>query len=115
MLSVAQSDHAEIERLLGALDTPLRHCSSGREAIDTARRVPFSCAITALKLPDMGARDLIEALREVAPGLAVIVIVDNPAVSEAVAVMRSGAHAVVDSRILSTGLFHHLAPLLRLR
>jgi hypothetical protein len=27
--------------------------------------------------------------------------------------MRSGAHAVIDSRILSTGLMLHLAPLLR--
>jgi len=40
-------------------------------------------------------------------------VVDNPAVSEAVDVMRSGAHAVIDSRILSAGLMVHVAPLLR--
>jgi DNA-binding NtrC family response regulator len=66
-----------------------------------------------LDLPDMGARTLIESLRQVAPGLAVILIADNPAVSEAVTAMKTGAHAVIDSRLLSTGLLLHIAPLLR--
>jgi DNA-binding NtrC family response regulator len=61
----------------------------------------------------MSATAMIVALHRVAPGLAVIVIVDDPAVSEAVAVMQAGAHAVVDSRMLSTGLFHNVASLLR--
>lgn len=113
VLCVQYRDGTEIERLLLALETPLTHCTSGQEAIDIARGGPLSCIIAPLELPDMSASTLIESLRAVAPGLAVIVIVDNPAVSEAVTVMRCGAHAVVDSRVLSTGLFHHLVPLLR--
>ena len=76
---------------------------------------PLSCAIVPLQMPDMDASALIGAVHELAPGLAVFVVVDNPAVSEAVLVMRSGAHAVIDSRILSTGLMVHVAPLLRAR
>ena len=113
VLWVRQADGGEIERLLHALQTPVRHCGSGREAIEIARGGPLACVVAPLQMPDMGAKSLIEALREVAPGLAVIIIVDNPAVDEAVAVMRSGAHAVIDSRIVSTGLRVHLAPLLR--
>ena len=113
VLCIQHRDYSEVERLLAALDTPLRHCVSGQEAIGIARLTPLSCVITPLQLPDMSAATLIESLHDVARGLAVIVLVDNPEVSEAVTVMRCGAHAVVDSRILSTGLFHHLAPLLR--
>lgn len=115
VLCVQQPDGDEIKRLVRALQGPSADCRYGCEAIEAARARPVSCVIAPLKMPDMSANALIEALREVAPGLPVIVIVDNPAVSEAVTVMRGGAHAVVDSRILSTGLLVHLAPLLRHR
>ncbi len=113
VLCVQQRDSEEIRRVLAALQAPLRECADGRAAIEAARAVPLICAIVPLAMPDMGASALIDALHAVAPGLAVFVTADNPAVSEAVAVMRSGAHAVIDNRILSTGLMVHLAPLLR--
>ena len=78
-----------------------------------ARERPLACVLAPLDMPDMPARELIERLHEIAPGLPVIVIVDNPAVSEAVTVMRSGAHAVVDGRVLGRGLLPHLASILR--
>ena len=115
VLCVQQRDSEEIQRVLAALQAPVRECPDGRAAIEAAREGPLTCAIAPLEMPDMGASALIGALHEQAPGLAVFVIVDNPAVSEAVTVMRSGAHAVIDSRILSTGLLVHLAPLLRNR
>lgn len=115
VLCVQQRDSDEIRRVLAALHAPLRECADGRSAIAAAGSGPLSCAVVPLQVPDMNASALIGALREAAPGLAVFVVVDNPAVSEAVAVMRSGAHAVIDSRILSTGLMVHLAPLLRAR
>ena len=113
VLCVQQRDDAEIRRLVLALQAPVSSCASGGEALQVARARPLACVIVPLVMSDMPARALIEALRKVAPGLAVIVVVDNPAVSEAVTVMRSGAHAVVDSGILSSGLLLHLAPLLR--
>jgi DNA-binding NtrC family response regulator len=113
VLCVQQRHGEVIKRLVRTLQAPLRHCSGGREAIEIASERALSCVIAPLVMPDMAAKALIEALREVAPGLAVIVIADNPAVSEAVSVMRGGAHAVVDSRILTTGLLLQLAPLLR--
>ena len=115
VLCVQQRDSEEIRRVLAALHAPMRESADGHAAIAAARSGPLSCAIVPLQMADMDASELIGALREAAPGLAVFVVVDNPAVSEAVAVMRSGAHAVIDSRILSTGLLVHLAPLLRAR
>jgi DNA-binding NtrC family response regulator len=115
VLCVRQRDDDEIRRVLAALQAPMRECADGRAAIAAAHSGPLSCAISPLQMSDMGASELIGALHEAAPGLAVFVVVDNPAVSEAVEVMRSGAHAVIDSRILSTGLMVHLAPLLRAR
>ena len=115
VLCVQQRDSEEIRRVLAALHAPIRECADGHAAIVEARSDPLSCAVVPLQMSDMDASALIGALHEVAPGLAVFVVVDNPAVSEAVLVMRSGAHAVIDSRILSTGLMVHLAPLLRAR
>jgi DNA-binding NtrC family response regulator len=102
----------EVERLLDAMHAPFRQCAGGREALTIAASGPLSCVLTPLLLADMSATTLIDALQQAAPGLKVIVIVENPAVSEAVAVMQAGAHAVVDSRRLSMGLYHHVAPLL---
>ncbi len=115
VLSVQQRDSGEIRRVLAALQAPLRECADGQAAIAAAQAVPLCCAIVPLQMPDMDASTLIGGLHSAAPGLAVLVVVDNPAVSEAVTVMRSGAHAVIDSRILSTGLLVHLAPFLRSR
>jgi DNA-binding NtrC family response regulator len=88
-------------------------CAAGRDALNIAATRALSCVLTPTRLADMSAIALIDALQRAAPGLKVIVIVDNPAVSEAVEVMQLGAHAVVDSRKLSTGLYYHVAPLLR--
>jgi len=113
VLCVRQRDSTEILRVLAALQAPVRECADGAGAVAAARSAPLACAIVPLAIPDMTASALIEALQAAAPGLAVFVVVDNPAVSEAVDVMRSGAHAVIDSRILSAGLMVHVAPLLR--
>jgi FixJ family two-component response regulator len=112
LLCVQARDIAEVERLLQVMQTPSRRCASGSEMIAPAQAGPLSCVIAAVHLTDMSASALIDALNKVAPGLAVIVVADNLAVSDAVTVMHSGAHAVIDSRTLSTGLLHHLKPLL---
>jgi len=103
----------EVERLLDAMQAPFKQCADGREAVTIATSSALSCVLAPLQLADMSATALIDALQQTAPGLKVIVIVENPAVSEAVAVMQAGAHAVVDSRRLSAGIYHHVAPLLR--
>jgi len=112
LLYVDERDGTEAERLLRAMAPNLVRCASGREAIDIVRTRAVACVVATLLLSDMSATALIPALRSAAPGLAVIVVLDHPEVSEAVSVMQAGAWAVVDSKVLSTGLFHHVAPLL---
>jgi FixJ family two-component response regulator len=111
VLCLRQRDEVEIGQLLGVLRAPIYYCAGGREAIAIARDGALSCVITPLRLPDTGAAKLIRSLHRVAPGLAVIVIVDSPGISVAVEVMRRGAHAVIDSRKLGSGLLHQVVPL----
>jgi DNA-binding NtrC family response regulator len=111
VLCVRQHRDAEIGRFLGVLGTPIRYCTSGGEAIAIARAGALCCVISPALLPDMAAAQLIDELHRVAPGLAVIVIVDGPLISEAVEVMRRGAHAVIDSHTLHADLLRQVAPL----
>jgi DNA-binding NtrC family response regulator len=112
VLCVRQRSDTELERLLGVLRAPINYCATGSEAIAIARTGLLICVITPLWLPDMRAARLIDELQRVAPGLAVIVIVDGPGVNDAVEVMRHGAHAVIDSRTLHSGLLQQVAPLI---
>lgn len=102
-----------MDRLLHAMGAHVTHCALGREALNIAASRSLSCVLSPARLADMSATTLINSMHQAAPGLKVIVIVDNPAVSEVVEAMQFGAHAVVDSRRLSTGLYYHIAPLLR--
>jgi DNA-binding NtrC family response regulator len=113
VLYLQRPSDGEVERLLRAMGAQVTHCTQGREALVIAASRALSCVLSPVQLTDMNATSLIDAMAHAAPGLKVIVIVDNPAVSEAVGVMQIGAHAVVDSRRLSTGLYYHVAPLLR--
>lgn len=108
-----QPGEGEVDRLLHALGAQVTRCALGREAVGIAAARPLACVLAPARLADMSATTLIDSLRHTAPGLKVIVIVDNPAVSEAVEAMQFGAHAVIDSRRLGTGLYAHVAPLLR--
>jgi two-component system response regulator FixJ len=108
VLLVQERAGSVIEQLLRGMPAPLRRCASARTAIDCATTQPLSCVVTTLTLPDMSAKAMISALRRVAPGVAIIVLVDNPVVGEAAGVMKAGAHAVIDSRLIGTGLFHLL-------
>jgi DNA-binding NtrC family response regulator len=112
VLYVDEREDTEAERLLRAIAPNLIRCASGREAVAIVRIRPVACVVATLLLADMSATALIPALRGAAPGLAVIVVLDRPEVREAVSVMQAGAWAVVDSKVLSTGLLHHIAPLL---
>jgi DNA-binding NtrC family response regulator len=111
VLCLRQRDEVEIGHLLGVLHSPIYYCANGCEAIAIARDGTLCCVLMPLVLPDIAAATLIDELHRVAPGLAVIVIVDSPGISDAVEVMRHGAHAVIDSRTLNAGLLHQVAPL----
>jgi DNA-binding NtrC family response regulator len=113
VLCLRQRDEVQIGQLLGALGSPVYYCANGREAVAIARYGALSCVIIPLVLLDTPAATLIGRVHRVAPGLAIIVIADSPGISETVEVMRRGAHAVIDSRSLSSGLLHHVAPLVR--
>ena len=113
VLCVQLRDSGQIRHVLSALQATACECADGASAIAMARAAAMSCAIVPAQLPDMPANRLIAELHAAAPGLAVLVVADSPAISETVSYMRAGAHAVIDNRILSAGLMVYLAPLLR--
>lgn len=103
----------EIERLLTAMRIPWEACAPGIDTLEAVRR-EAACLIAPFgKGRDGGPRSLIEAVHQVAPGLAVIVVLDNPDVADTVAAMRLGAHAVIEGGALATGLLHQVSPLLQ--
>jgi DNA-binding NtrC family response regulator len=101
----------EIKRLLTAMRLPWEACAPGDDTIEAVQHDP-ACLITACGKVADGAATLIKAVHQVAPGLAVIVVIDRPDVAATVEAMRVGAHAVIDGRALATGLLHQVTPLL---
>jgi two-component system response regulator FixJ len=110
ILCVLERSGSVVERLLRAMHAPVQRCASGQAAVEIARAQPLACVIATLHMQDMNAQTLVAALRRAAPGLAIVILVDKPAAAEAGAIMRAGAHAVIDSRVLGTGLLQMLLP-----
>jgi DNA-binding NtrC family response regulator len=102
----------EIERLLTAMRVSWETCGPGRDTLDAVRR-EAACLIAHCGNGKEIPGSLIEAVHQVAPGLAVIVVIDNPDVADTVAAMRGGAHAVIEGGALATGLLHQVSPLLQ--
>ncbi len=102
----------EIERLLTAMRVPWEACGPGSDTLEAVRR-EAACLIAPCGKGRESARSLIEAVHRIAPGLAVIVVIDNPDVADTVAAMRGGAHAVIEGSALATGLLHQVSPLLQ--
>ena len=103
---------AEIERLLTTMRIPWEPCAPGVGTAEAVRR-EAACLIAPFAPNDDGARALIETVHRIAPGLAVIVVIDDPDVAATVAAMRLGAHAVIEGKALAAGLLHQVAPLLQ--
>jgi hypothetical protein len=78
-----QPGEGEVDRLLRAMGAQVTHCALGREALGIAASRSLSCVLAPVRMADMSATTLIDSLQHAAPGLKVIVIVDNPAISEA--------------------------------
>jgi DNA-binding NtrC family response regulator len=101
-----------IERLLTAMRVAWEACAPGSDTLEAVRR-DAACLIAPFGKGEDGPRSLIEAVHQVAPGLAVIVVLDNPDVADTVEAMRLGAHAVIEGSALATGLLHQVSPLLQ--
>jgi len=102
----------EIERLLTAMRVSWEACTPGAGMLEAVRH-EAACLIISFGNGGDGAQKLIEDVHRVAPGLAVIVVIDNPDVAATVAAMRLGAHAVIEGGALATGLLHQVTPLLQ--
>ena len=102
----------EIERLLTAMRVCWRACAPGADTLEAVRH-EAACLIAPCGKGKESPQSLIEAVHQIAPGLAVIVVIDNPDVADTVAAMRGGAHAVIEGSALATGLLHQVSPLLQ--
>ncbi|MCC7463645.1 MAG: hypothetical protein IT480_14425 [Gammaproteobacteria bacterium] len=102
----------EIQRLLTAMRVNWEACGPGNDTLNAVRR-EAACLIAHCGQGKEIPVSLINAVHQIAPGLAVIVVIDNPDVADTVAAMRGGAHAVIEGGALATGLLHQVSPLLQ--
>lgn len=102
-----------IRRQLLLMRAPIETCSSGEAAVELAADDSVCCVITPATLSDMSAIALIKSMQRAVPGMPVVVVVEETDVADAVRVMQAGAHAVIESRSLGSGLLQYVAPLTR--
>lgn len=65
--------------------------ASGVEALEAVGRDTFDAVVTDLKMPGMDGLALMEQLREVAPGLPVVLLTGHAGEEEALEAVRQGA------------------------
>lgn len=107
------STDVRIRRQLQALNTQTETCTSGSAALELAADERIVCVIVPPMLPDMSAPALIKSMHEAVPGMPVVVVFEHSDIAETVRVMQAGAHAVIESLSLSSGLTQYVAPLTR--
>lgn len=102
-----------IRRQLMLINAQTEVCASGSAALELATDDRFCCVIAPAVLPDMTAITLIKSMQQAAPGMPVVIVVEETDVADAVRVMQAGAHAVIESLSLGSGLLQYVAPLTR--
>lgn len=112
LLCVRQPGDEALSHLLARLRFESRDCADGAAALREAALGNASAVIAPARMADMGVAELIERLRPVAPGLAVLVLTDQAQLSGTVELMRQGARAVVDRASLESELPRQLASLM---
>ncbi len=65
------------------------------DAIDLAGRQPFDLLLTDIRLPGMDGFDLIQRVKEIQPGIAVVVMTGYNTVETAIKALRSGVDGLV--------------------
>jgi len=80
-----------IERALRDVVGDVTHVSSGKEALEAVESSLFELILSDLHLPDTTGIDLIKTIRELRPGLPVIVLTSSNNLDDAVSAMREGA------------------------
>ena len=112
VLCVRQAGDEALAQLLARLQLGERPCADGAAVLAEAAAGTATAVLAPARLADMGVGELIQKLRPVAPGLAVLVLTDRTEMSSAVELMRQGAHAVVDRASLESELPRQLAALI---
>lgn len=73
----------------------VKTASNGREAIDLLEREPVNVVLCDLKMPVMGALEVLEEAKERFPDVPIIIITGHGTVDDAVACMKKGAYDFV--------------------
>lgn len=69
--------------------------ATGKEALDLAKGTAFDIIITDIKLPDTSGLHILEAIKELNPETAVIMITGHASVETAVEALNEGAYAYI--------------------
>lgn len=82
---------ALIKRVLNPIFGEVTHVSTGQEALRAAESSFFELVLSDLHLPDISGVEVLRAVRQLRPGLPVIVLTSSNNLDDAVSAMREGA------------------------
>ena len=83
---------AVLEREMSGFGHEVTRFATGEDALRFVRENRVDVALLDLKLPGMSGQELLERIREIAPGLPVVFLTGHGALQDAVTAMRAGAY-----------------------
>jgi len=90
-----ESSRRSLSLILGKNGYEAETAGTGREALEKAQQRFFNLALLDIRLPDVEGTRLIEPLKEMHPGLAVIMITGYASIETAVQTLTDGASAYI--------------------
>lgn len=90
-----ESSRRSLSLILGKNGYEVETAGTGREALEKAQQIFFNLTLLDIRLPDVEGTKLLAPLKEVHPGLAVIMITGYATVETAVQALTDGASAYV--------------------
>lgn len=90
-----------VKMRLTAMGFGVTGCTTGRDAIDAAKKNRFDLAITDLRLGSEDGLDVTEELLRIHPGLPVIILTAHGSIPNAVEAMQRGPSDISPNRLMT--------------
>jgi two-component system, NtrC family, response regulator HydG len=96
-------------KVLVAAGHQIVSAASGQEAMEKLKQDAVALVISDLRLPDLDGIELLKRVREIQPGVEVVMITGHASIEKAVEAMRLGAYDFIEKPLESTALLKTVA------
>ena len=83
---------SHVSRRLSETNFAITLAADGAQALESAGRESFDVALLDLKMPGIPGMEVLRRLKQISPGLTVIIITGYPAIDSAVEAIKQGAY-----------------------